>query len=185
MGLKPRKPEKKRFAKIKPLEDAVVKSKNTSADTKALDQATKELASATKALGTAMEKSHKAFDKAFTMIPDVAKTPSPAGPVPIPYPIISKLEKETKGAHKVTVKALQRHEKAQKKLVQVIDKQIKVLAPEVKKSAGDAAATTKGLVSAKLLGKAQWVTYSFDVKVEGKSVAQFFDLAKKNNKSAK
>lgn len=180
MGTEPKKPQKNMMRLLKPLQDTVAKSKDTPADTKALDGATKEMAVATKQLETAMVKSHKAYDKLFMTLPDPTKTPSPAGPVPIPYPIFSKLDKEAKGAVKVTKQAQQKLEKAYRKLDKVIDQQIKVLKPSMKKSNGDEAATMKGLVSAKNQGKAHFTAWSFDVKAEGQNVTRFSELANKN-----
>lgn len=179
MGLAPKKPEKNLTKTLKPLQDAVVKSRNTPADTKALEGASKEMTAATKQLEAAMVKSHKAFDKMVKTLPDPTKTPSPAGPVPIPYPTFSKLDKEAKGAVKVTVQAQKKLEKAYRKLDRVIDQQIKVLKPAVKKSNGDEAATMKGLVHAKTQGKAHFTSWSLDVKVEGKNLARFSDLTNK------
>ena len=181
MDTKPKKPRKKLFGRLKPLDDAVAKSKNTPADTKALETATRELSTATTALGAAMEKSYTSFDKAYKMTADMAKSPAVPAPVPIPYPVISKLEKETKGAVQTTDKALKKHDKAYKKLIQVIDKQIKVLKPAAKKSNSEEAATLKGLVSAKTTGKAQWAQFALDVKLEAKNVVIHFDKVTKNH----
>ncbi len=181
MDLKPQKPQKKLFGKLKPLDEAIAKSKDTPADTKALEQANKELAAATKALGAAMEKSHKAYDTMYKTMPDVTKPPSPAGPIPIPYPNFSKLEKEAKGATQNTEKAHKKLEKVHKKLIKLIDQQIKVLKPAATDSKSNEATTMKGLVSAKNMGKAKFTAWSADVKVEGKNVTRFCDLTTKNH----
>lgn len=179
MDLKPKKPQKNLFGGLKPLDDAVAKSKDTPADTKALESASKELAAANKALGAAMEKSHKSYDKIFKMIPDVSK--SSPGPIPIPYPVFSKLEKETKGAAQNTEKAHKKLEKVHRKLIKLIDQQIKTLKPAAKTSGSNEAATMKGLLSAKNIGKAQFAAWSLDVKTEGQNVAHFCDLVTKNH----
>ncbi|MEW9919607.1 DUF4150 domain-containing protein [Marimonas sp. MJW-29] len=176
MSLKPKKPKKKLFAKLKPLDDAVAQSKNTAADTKALEGAKKELDKATKQLETAMMKSFQCHEKAYKLAPNIDKTPETPSPVPIPYPTLQKLEKETKSALKVTEKALKNHEKVQKKLVKLLDREIKVLKSGAKSSKGDEAGTLKGLTSAKTMGKAQWVQYSVNVKAEGKAVTRMLDL---------
>ena len=180
MGIKATKPKRKLFGKIKDLDNAVSKSKNTAADTKALGNAAKEFEETKKRLGKAVDKTFKSFDGACKLIPDPEKTPSPGGPVPIPYPNFSKLEKETRSAAQETDKALKNHAKAYKKLIKVIDKEVKVLKSGAASSKGDDAGTLKGLVSAKNTAKSQIKTFSLDVKAEGKAVARFFDLAKKN-----
>jgi hypothetical protein len=180
MDVKPNKLDKKHFAKLKDLDAAVNTSKDTPADTKALEAASKEVDAATAALAKALDKQHKVFEKTHKSFPDVTKTPSPASPVPIPYPNFGKVEKEIKDNSKVIAGALKRQEKAQKNLVKVIDKQIKVLKPAAKSSKGAEAATLKGLISAKTTGKAQWTSCSMDVKLEGQRVARFLDLAAKH-----
>jgi hypothetical protein len=47
------------------------------------------------------EIAHKSSNEATVAFPDVCKTPSPAGPVPIPYPNIAKSSDTAKGAKKV------------------------------------------------------------------------------------
>lgn len=183
--MKPEKPKKKLFAKNKALEKAVALSKNTPADTKALDGARKELDKTTKKLEVAMNNSFKAHDKAFQMFPDIAKTPSPGGPVPIPYPTILKIEKDVKSAVKGTEKAFKEHEKAQKKAVKVIDKELKTLESTSAKTTGDKAGTIKGLVSFKNSAKTQFTMFSMNVKAEGKNVNRFFDILHQNEKKAK
>lgn len=172
MAIKLKKPDAKRFKKMKELDKAIAASEKTEADTKALSAASKEYETATKALGAAMIKSHQTFEKAVK-----AQPPGPS-PIPVPYPVLKKMEKETKDAVKVSEKALRKQGAAQKKLEGVIDKQVKVLGP-LAKSSGDEAATVKGLISSKIKAKADFVTYSFDVKHEGKSVIRHFDAALK------
>ena len=185
MDVKPTKPDKRHFAKLKDLGAAVSKSKDTPADTKALETASKEVDTATDALAKAMDAQHKAYAKAYKSFPDVTKTPSPAGPVPIPYPNFGKVEKEIKGTSKVIAGALKKQEKAQKNLVKVIDQQIKVLKPAAKSSSSAEAATMKGLISAKAAGKTQWASCSMNVKIEGQRVTRFLDLASKHTDKAK
>lgn len=172
MDVKPKKPDAKLLARNTDLDTAVAKSKNTPADTKALTAASKELEAANKALGAAMKASHKALEKAVKVGKDATKGPAP---VPIPYPVFAKLEKETRGAVKLTEKALKVREKAQKKVDKVLDAQGKVLS-KFANSKGDEAAALAGLVSAKAKAKGQFQQFSFDVKFEGKNVARAFDL---------
>ncbi len=52
-----------------------------------------------------MEVVHKANQTFSLVFPDVCKTPSPAGPIPIPYPNIAKSSDTTKGSKKVKADA--------------------------------------------------------------------------------
>jgi hypothetical protein len=100
--------------------------------------------------------------------PDVCKTPSPAGPVPIPYPNIARSADTAKGSKTVTV---------QGKPPCVKDSNFST-------STGDEAGTTGGgVASSKTKGKAEFVNYSFDVKFDGKNVARAMDLMLHNDKN--
>jgi len=100
--------------------------------------------------------------------PDVCKTPSPGGPIPIPYPNIAKSSDTGKGAKKV---------KCDGKPVCVKDSSFST-------STGDEAGTAGGgVMSSKTKGKAEFVNYSFDVKVEGKNVPRALDMMLHNDKN--
>lgn len=100
--------------------------------------------------------------------PDVCKTPSPGGPIPIPYPNIAKSSDTAKGAKKV---------KADGNPLCVKDSNFSM-------STGDEAGTAGGgVVSNKTKGKAEFVNFSFDVKAEGKNVPRAFDLMLHNDKN--
>lgn len=99
--------------------------------------------------------------------PDACKTPSPGGPVPIPYPNIAQSSDSAQTAKTV---------KAEGQPVCVKDSTFS-------KSAGDEAGTAGGVVSSKNMGKAEFVNYSFDVEIEGKSVPRSFDLMLHNDKN--
>ncbi|RKH32030.1 DUF4150 domain-containing protein [Corallococcus praedator] len=100
--------------------------------------------------------------------PDVCKTPSPAGPVPIPYPNVAQSSDTDKGTKKVSVAG---------NPVCVKDSNFKM-------STGDEAGTAGGgVASNKTKGKAEFVNYSFDVKFEGKNVARALDLMLHNDKN--
>ena len=100
--------------------------------------------------------------------PDVCKTPSPAGPIPIPYPNIAKSGDTAKGTKKV---------KCDGNSVCVEDSNFST-------SVGDEAGQAGGgVVSNKTKGKAEFVNYSFDVKFEGKGVARALDLMLHNDKN--
>jgi hypothetical protein len=100
--------------------------------------------------------------------PDVCKTPSPAGPVPIPYPNIAKSSDTAKGSKKVTVEG----------------KPLCLKDSNFSTSTGDEAGTAGGgVASSKTKGKAEFVNYSFDVSIEGKNVPRSFDLMLHNDKN--
>ncbi|QSQ22272.1 DUF4150 domain-containing protein [Pyxidicoccus parkwayensis] len=100
--------------------------------------------------------------------PDVCKTPSPAGPVPIPYPNVAKSSDLAQPA----------------KSVEVEGNPIGVKDSAFSTSTGDEAGTAGGgIFSGKTKGKAEFVTWSFDVKVEGKGVARALDLMTHNDKN--
>ena len=100
--------------------------------------------------------------------PDVCKTPSPAGPIPIPYPNVAKSSDTADGAGTV---------KCDGNPVCVKDSHFST-------STGDEAGTSGGgVVSNKTKGKAEFVNFSFDVKFEGKGVARAFDPMLHNDKN--
>ena len=111
---------------------------------------------------------HKGSNGTSIAFPDVCKTPSPGGPVPIPYPNVAMSSNSAKTAKKV---------KADGKPVCVKDSNFST-------STGDEAGTAGGgVVSNKTKGKAEFVNFSFDVKVEGKNVPRAMDLMLHNDKN--
>ncbi len=99
--------------------------------------------------------------------PDVCKTPTPVGPVPIPYPNIAKSSDTSQGASTV---------KCDGNPVCVKDSNFMV-------STGDEPGSLLGVASNKVKGKAEFVNFSFDVKIEGKNVPRAFDLMLHNDKN--
>ena len=93
-------------------------------------------------------------------LPDVCKTPSPGGPVPIPYPNIATSMDLMKGT--TTVKADGGMMCAN-------------FGSEFFKSNGDEAGVAGGVVSSTFIKEATWLTYSFDVKLEGKGACRLTD----------
>ncbi|MBJ6761548.1 DUF4150 domain-containing protein [Myxococcaceae bacterium JPH2] len=101
-------------------------------------------------------------------VPDVCKTPSPGGPIPIPYPNIAKSSDTAQGSKKVVVEG----------------KSVCLKDSNFSTSTGDEAGTAGGgVASSKTKGKAEFVNYSFDVKFEGKNVARAMDLMLHNDKN--
>ena len=84
--------------------------------------------------------------------PDVCKTPSPAGPVPIPYPSIGMCNQAKKQAKKVKIKS----------------KPALTMKSEMSRCSGDEAGTAKGVVSSTNMDKVTYKSGSSKVKIEGK-----------------
>jgi hypothetical protein len=99
--------------------------------------------------------------------PDVCKTPTPAGPIPIPYPNVAMSSDTDKGTKKV---------KCDGNPTCVEDSNFKM-------STGDEAGSAGGVVSGKIKGKAEFLLHSFDVKFEGKGVCRSFDIMLHNDKN--
>lgn len=111
---------------------------------------------------------HKSSNGTTIVFPDVCKTPTPGGPVPIPYPNIAMSSNTAKGTKKV---------KCDGNPVCVKDSNFST-------STGDEGGTAGGgVVSGKIKGKAEFVNFSFNVKFEGKNVARAFDLMLHNDKN--
>ena len=92
-------------------------------------------------------------------IPDVCKTPSPGGPVPIPYPNIAQSITLSNGT--TTVKG---------------DKMIAAnKGSKFALSNGDQAGTVGGVKSNVFMKEATWILYSFDVKLQGKGACRLTD----------
>src|SRR5687767_8465588 len=100
--------------------------------------------------------------------PDVCKTPTPAGPIPIPYPNIAMSSDSADTAKKV---------KCDGNPVCLKDSNFKTSTGDEPGSAGG------GVASSKIKGKAEFVNFSFDVKIEGKNVPRAFDLMLHNQKN--
>jgi hypothetical protein len=100
--------------------------------------------------------------------PDVCKTPSPAGPIPIPYPNVAMSSDTDAGASTV---------KCDGNPVCVKDSNFSTSTGDEAGSAGG------GVVSNKTKGKAEFVNFSFDVQFEGKSVPRALDLMLHNDKN--
>jgi hypothetical protein len=98
-------------------------------------------------------------------IPDVCKTPSPAGPVPVPYVNVALDSDLAKGASKV----------------KVCGKMPAIKDAELSTSSGDEAGSAGGgVVSAKTKGKLIWAACSPDVAFEGKGVIRFLEICLHN-----
>lgn len=106
--------------------------------------------------------------KHVAMAPDVCKTPSPGGPVPIPYPNVAKSSDLTRGTKSVVLSG----------------QPAGIASSSIRTSSGDEAGTAGGgLISGKTKGTLKWLRYSFDVKFEGKGVVRFLDEGIHNGNS--
>ncbi|MGB7218838.1 MAG: DUF4150 domain-containing protein [Vicinamibacterales bacterium] len=101
------------------------------------------------------------------VFPDVCKTPSPAGPIPIPYPNIGKAADTSSGPTKV---------KTDGEMPMTKD-------AKYSKSTGDEAGSAMGIISSKNKGACEYMMYSFDVKYEGKGVCRLGDPLFHNDKN--
>lgn len=111
---------------------------------------------------------HKGSGGMSIVFPDVCKTPTPGGPVPIPYPNIGKSSDTSKGS----------------KSVKVDGKMPMVKGAKYMMSTGDEAGSAGGgVVSSKIKGECEFMMYSFDVKFEGKNVCRMGDPLFHNKKN--
>jgi hypothetical protein len=101
-------------------------------------------------------------------IPDVCKTPSPGGPVPIPYPNVSQSMTLAKGT--TTVKADG-------------GMMIAIKGSEFSLSNGDQPGTLGGVKSSTFMKESTWILYSFDVKMDGKNAARLTDKKFQNHEN--
>jgi hypothetical protein len=103
--------------------------------------------------------SHRASSGVTTAtMPDVCKTPP--GPVPIPYPNVSLSSDLAGGSSTVTADG---------------GNMISLKGSEFSKSTGDEAGVAGGVKSGTNMKEAKWLSYSFDVKVEGRNVCRLTD----------
>lgn len=101
-------------------------------------------------------------------VPDVCKTPTPGGPVPIPYPNMAMDSNLTDGVETVKIEG--------NPLANVSSK--------IATSTGDEAGTAGGgIMSSKIKGTCTWKMGSPDVKADGKSVVRFLDTTFHNGNS--
>lgn len=111
---------------------------------------------------------HKGSGGKSIVFPDVCKTPTPGGPVPIPYPNIGQSADTAKGPKTVTM-----------------DGQMPMVKGAIYAvSSGDEAGTAGGgVVSGKIKSECEFMMYSFDVKLEGKNACRLGDPLLHNKKN--
>jgi hypothetical protein len=119
--------------------------------------------------GTSLTLVHK-FSTGISIatIPDVCKTPSPGGPVPVPYPNIANSIALSSGTTTVKGDKAMAANKGSKFAL----------------SNGDNAGVAGGVKSSTFMKEATWILYSFDVKMDGKSAARLTDKMFHNSENA-
>lgn len=101
--------------------------------------------------------------------PDVCKTPSPGGPIPIPYLNIARSADTSQGSKKVKMDGYS---------IMLKSSCFSMSSGNEPGSAGG------GVVSSKIKGKAKFANYSFNVKVEKKNVPRLLDPMQQNGNGA-
>jgi hypothetical protein len=110
---------------------------------------------------------HKGSGGMSPVFPDVCKTPTPAGPVPIPYPNIGMASNTSDGPKSIKVDGNMPMAKSAK----------------YRMTSGDEAGTAMGVISNKVKGEAEYMLYSFDVKLEGRNACRLGDPLFHNKKN--
>lgn len=101
-------------------------------------------------------------------IPDVCKTPTPGGPVPMPYPNVAQSVTLSDGTTTVKGDKAMAANKGSKFAL----------------SNGDNAGVAGGVKSSTFMKEATWILYSFDVKLDGKNASRFTDKMFHNAENA-
>ena len=97
---------------------------------------------------------------AMATAPDVCNTPTPVGPVPIPYPNVALSSSLAKGTKRVLVDG---------------GSSAAIDSSEFGSSTGDEAGSSGGVGSGATAKEATWLTYSFDVWMEGANACRLTD----------
>jgi hypothetical protein len=102
-------------------------------------------------------------------VPDVCKTPSPGGPVPIPYVNVAQDSDLAKGSRSVNIEG----------------NPVALKDSNLSTSSGDEPGTAGGgIISSKTKGKMTWANSSIDVKIEGKGVVRFMEPTQHNGNTS-
>ena len=152
----------------KELQDAIKQMKKAGQDTNDIETAEQRLNKAAKTYQNAIKVSKESMGKFHSTVVDICKTPSPGGPLPIPYPIIMKTQKDTKTKVKKLKTAEKQYENAVGVASGTVQKKIQELTKEMKKSSGNEAGKLKGIVSQLNKSKAKFKFVMTQVKMEGK-----------------
>jgi hypothetical protein len=102
-------------------------------------------------------------------VPDVCKTPSPGGPVPIPYPVIISMSSDlADGTTTVTADG---------------GNMCAIKGSNFSRCSGDEAGTAGGVKSGTNMKEATWILYSFDVKMDGQNACRKSDKMMMNHEN--
>jgi hypothetical protein len=93
-------------------------------------------------------------------VPDVCNTPAPGGPIPLPYPNIAMSSDLANGTSGVTADG---------------GNPCANYGSDFAKSTGDEPGTAGGVISGTFTKEATWLTFSFDVKLEGRGACRLTD----------
>lgn len=100
--------------------------------------------------------------------PDVCKTPSPGGPVPVPYVNVAKSSDLVDGTQTVEIEG----------------NSVALGGSSLGTSTGDEPGSAGGIISSKTKGKLTWRTKSLDVIFEGEGVVRFGDVTLHNGNAS-
>ncbi|MCF6323060.1 MAG: DUF4150 domain-containing protein [Gammaproteobacteria bacterium] len=106
-------------------------------------------------------------DKAVASAPDVCKTPVGSAVVPVPYPNISQSSTLKKGS----------------KTVKINGQPTALKGSTFASSDGDQAGSLGGIASGVTGKETEFISYSFDVKIEGRNVVRHADMTTHNKKN--
>lgn len=107
---------------------------------------------------------------AQSTVPDVCKTPSPAGPVPVPYPVIVSMSSDLEnGSTTVTADG---------------GNMIAIKDCDFSRCTGDEAGTAGGVTSSTFGKEAKFILYSFDVKIDGGNACRLGDKMTMNHQNS-
>ena len=101
------------------------------------------------------------------VFPDVCKTPTPGGPIPIPYPNVGKSADTSSGPSTVKTDG----------------EMPMVKTAKYSMTSGDEAGSVGGVISSSFKGEAEFMMFSFDVKFEGNNVCRLGDPMFHNKKN--
>jgi hypothetical protein len=110
---------------------------------------------------------HKGSGGMSMVFPDVCKTPSPGGPIPIPYPNIGKSADTSSGPSTVKTDG----------------EMPMVKTAKYSMTSGDEAGSIGGIISSTFKSEAEFMMFSFDVKFEGNNVCRLGDPMFHNKKN--
>ena len=112
--------------------------------------------------------SHHRSGGVSSVFPDVCMTPSPGGPIPVPYPNVGRSADVHQGSKRVKIQG----------------GPTMLEGSVFRRSTGDEAGSNGGVASGGTRGACAFGTYSFTVKIEGRAVCRTGDLMTHNDKNA-